>query len=260
MKTIIYYFTGTGNSLQVAMELSKKINNATLLRISEGMKVDLSAEQIGFVFPVHLWGVPKIVERFLATMPLNMEGKYLFAIATYKSQAANVIGQVAKILKRTQNRLSSGFVIEMPGNNIIYYDAEPDTIQNKKINDCLMRLEKIADTINIQRKIIPNASVFETVFFTGFLHTALSKSFNSSDKNFWINSHCTHCGMCAEVCPVGNISIKGGKPIWNHNCQQCVACINSCPNNAIQYGKTTIDKKHYINKKIGVEGLQKQIK
>ncbi|MFV0497412.1 MAG: EFR1 family ferrodoxin [Candidatus Fimivivens sp.] len=260
MKTTIFYFTGTGNSLQVAMDLSKKMDNVTITQISESTKVDLSAERIGFVFPVYLWGVPNIVERFLKRIPINMQGKYLFAIATYKSQAGDTIGQVARILKHTQNRLSSGFTIEMPGNNIIYYNSEPARTQNQKIQNCRMQLIKIADIINAQAQEIPKSSVFQAVFFTGILHAILSKIFKNSDKNFWINDKCTACGVCAKVCPVGNISIKDSNPIWNHNCQQCVACINSCPNHAIQYGKTTIGRNRYVNQEIGVAGLLKQIK
>lgn len=255
MKTIIYYFTGTGNSLQVTIELAKKISDATVMRISESINVDISAERVGFVFPVHLWGAPSIVKKFLAKLPANMDTKYLFAIATCKSHPVNVIGQVEKIIKKTQNELSSGFTIEMPGNNIIYYDTEPENIQNKKIDNCLIRLNKIADIINNQQKIIPKTSVVENVFFTGFLHSTLTKTFKGSDKNFWTNNDCTLCGICTKVCPVGNIRIKDEKPIWNHNCQQCVACINSCPNHSIQYGKTTISRKRYINQQVGVKGL-----
>lgn len=54
------------------------------------------------------------------------------------------------------------------------------------------------------------------------------------------------------------MSIESGRPVWGHNCQQCVACINSCPACAIQYGKTMMNKKRYVNKATGVKGLIKQ--
>lgn len=63
MRTEIYYFTGTGNSLAVARDIAGK-TNGKLISISsvidkESIKTD--ADSIGIVFPAymaHLYGIP----------------------------------------------------------------------------------------------------------------------------------------------------------------------------------------------------------
>jgi ferredoxin len=57
-----------------------------------------------------------------------------------------------------------------------------------------------------------------------------------SDKNFITNADCNGCGLCARVCPVNNINIADGKPLWLHHCENCLACYNWCPNKAIGGG------------------------
>lgn len=60
MKTIIYCFTGTGNSLQVANELSENLGDCRVKRIYAHTRPQTDADAVGFVFPVHLWGMPRV--------------------------------------------------------------------------------------------------------------------------------------------------------------------------------------------------------
>ena len=49
-------------------------------------------------------------------------------------------------------------------------------------------------------------------------------------------SSCTGCGLCARMCPMGNITMKDGKPVFSSSCSLCVRCSFSCPVNAISIG------------------------
>ncbi|MDP4095123.1 MAG: EFR1 family ferrodoxin, partial [Bacillota bacterium] len=82
MKTNIFYFSGTGNSLKVSRDIAEQLGNTSIIPIDTlfNKEVDLNCDCIGIVFPVYMWGVPRIVKEFIKK--INTE-KYVFAVATY---------------------------------------------------------------------------------------------------------------------------------------------------------------------------------
>ncbi|PKN06196.1 MAG: 4Fe-4S ferredoxin, partial [Deltaproteobacteria bacterium HGW-Deltaproteobacteria-7] len=75
------------------------------------------------------------------------------------------------------------------------------------------------------------------------------------DKSFLADEKCNSCGICEKICPARNIRIVSGKPVWQHRCEQCFACIQWCPEEAIQYGKNTITKKRYHHPDISLKDM-----
>ena len=72
-------------------------------------------------------------------------------------------------------------------------------------------------------------------------------NFHEADRNFTVNNKCISCGLCVKRCPVNNITINEGKPVWNHKCELCLACIQSCSSEAINYAGKTEKRKRYLN-------------
>lgn len=55
------------------------------------------------------------------------------------------------------------------------------------------------------------------------------------DKGFTVSNDCVSCRKCAQRCPLNNIDMVNGKPVWKGNCTHCMACIGGCPTEAIEY-------------------------
>jgi flavodoxin len=81
----IFYFTGTGNSLQAAKNIAEH-NGEKLISIASEMNSKEGTfeyalkdnEVIGFVYPVYSWGPPEMVLDFINKLKLNnyMEAIY----------------------------------------------------------------------------------------------------------------------------------------------------------------------------------------
>ncbi len=255
MKKIIYYFSGTGNSLQVARDLSQLLGDTALCAIPNAAEINLSAEVMGIVFPVYLWGVPEMVLKFTERIRGDVSDKYFFAIATYKSDAGDAIGQLNREMKKSGIELSAGFTIPMPGNNIIYYDVEPQQVINDKLSVCRDKFTEIAHFINLKQEVMPSAALADRFIKTRLLHNVLVRTFHNADNRFWAEPVCTGCGICSKICPAHNITMVDYRPVWQHHCQQCTACINLCPNMAIQYAKTTKARQRYVNPNVNTSDL-----
>lgn len=65
------------------------------------------------------------------------------------------------------------------------------------------------------------------------------------DKGFTVSDACISCGKCAMRCPLNNIDMTAGKPVWRGNCTHCMACIGGCPVKAIEYKSTSKGQHRY---------------
>jgi ferredoxin len=258
MKTIIYFFSGTGNSLKVAKDLAKNLGNAELIPIAKVWQQENiipTAEKVGFVFPLYFAGVPAIVHNFLDRIKLN-NVNYIFAVITsHGGGSGATLYQINKKLKIKSKSLSAGFSIEMPGNYIPMYDITSEEEQKLVFEKSKERISHITEIIKDNKFEIKR----ETVPFIGnIISNYFSKKFSEKDKKFITDEKCNSCGVCETVCPVNNIKIVDGKPQWQHKCQQCLACIHFCPTFAIQYGNKTMKRKRYHHPEITLKDIINQ--
>jgi len=251
MKTEIYYFSGTGNSLYVARELQKKISNSSLIPIIRLLhKKDIiktNAEAIGLVFPVHALTIPIAVKRFLKKVDIST-AEYIFAIATRGATFFRGFELIDKLLARKKKQLHAHFILTMGLNDPKHKSYKsPNADEIAKLEGVVQKRLNTIQNIIINRRISREKDTEYTAGFSyhPLINFLLEKTvlwgmafseYIGGVNYFYTDDKCTGCGICEEICLAQKIKIRDKRPVWQKKvfCYMCYACINFCPVKAIQ--------------------------
>lgn len=264
---MIYYFSGTGNSLwaakRIAHRFSAKLHG--IMEYASDKCVTAEDTRIGFVFPTYMNDLPWAVKAFLAELKLK-NPKYIFAVLTSSSGKS---GKAAKSLDTALRaggaQLSYVYNLPMPGNCI------PGKAKKEKAK--LLRapeeLEKIireikAGTVNVRRKAEKTKKEKENSqqrlkadFVTGPWFYKPSMAGNAMKP--FPSDRCTGCGICGKVCPTSNIRIKEGRAVHGSCCAACYACYHWCPQKALDISMPVIrGRQQYHHPEIGWQDIAAQ--
>lgn len=257
MKAIIYYFTGTGNSLKIAKDIAAGIPGAEVRHIAaamtEGNRIPVVAEKVGIVFPVYVEGLPIIVERFVRSLELKPD-TYVFAVANYGESAGGSLVQLEQILQEKGCRLSAAFGLKMPDNTQILFPPSSEDEQQRDFKQESKAVTEISRTVlegtEAGVSLVQSArrrpkSIWQRPDFDPAKMV----------ENFSADKKCDGCGICADVCSVGNVEMKDSRPLWRNHCEQCLACMQWCPRQAIQFSKKTSTWGRYHHPDVRLEEL-----
>lgn len=84
MKTVIYTFSGTGNSLAAAKTIASALGDCELVPIAllKENAITPMADRVGIVCPVYFAGLPLAVASFADRLDVS-KARYVFAIVTH---------------------------------------------------------------------------------------------------------------------------------------------------------------------------------
>lgn len=260
---IIIYHTGTGNSLWCAKTITDKLEGRTKIIPASFIKEnefeyymrdyketnESEIKSIGFIFPVLMWGVPPIVKSAIEKIQFN-EDVFCYGIANKGGQLGSTLIQLKKILQNHKLTLASGFQIKMPFNCIsMGGPGSPQSIQNK-ITHAENELSKISRIINSRKPGKIKRGVFLSTGIFNLLNKMAQLHIHEMDKDFHTDEKCNSCGKCKNTCLNNNIEMRKGLPVWLHKCTMCLACLQWCPKEAIQYGKHSEKRSRYHHPEI----------
>lgn len=79
MKKVIYYFSGTGNSMRAAIKIAESIGGAEIISVRCNVEEvpAIDADIIGFISPVYEWDVPGFMKEFIKSLILILRRIYL---------------------------------------------------------------------------------------------------------------------------------------------------------------------------------------
>ncbi len=249
---MIFYFSGTGNSLYAAKYLAEHTGENVLINMADAVRekkfeyMQQPGEKIGFVFPVYFGGMPSVVAEFVGKFRLQSdEVPYVYVLVTYGGKAGGSVQAFQSALDRRYVTLTAAFGVKMPDNYVCMYDPATE----EKARDVLGAAE--ADLVYAVLQIndrknpgIPH-TMMDTVMTAGM---QVAYRMMRKTASFKVDNDCIGCGLCEKVCPVNAIEMVDYKPVWvKAECVHCTACINRCPVHNIQYGDKTKKRGRYVH-------------
>ncbi len=248
MNDIIWYFTGTGNSLAAARRAASALGGDVELKPIASVPagaVEIAAARLGFVFPVYSFGLPRVVKEFIERI-VSIKADSVFAIATCGGASGGTLAQLRKLLEAKGTRLDAAAAVVYPGNCIPLHAAPTEEQCRKMISAGDETVDRFMTDVTAGRQRPPGffAGINEILFRP--MYAAFLSSVRRSDRFLKADETCTRCGVCMKICPVGNIAAgPDGRPVWGGRCEACYACLNFCPAEAIQYGWLTRGRRRY---------------
>lgn len=252
---MIFYFSGLGNSRYVAENLTMEgerlffipeveRNGCYEFTLNEG-------ERLGFVFPVYSWRAPRLVSEFVQKMQLKGKPEYTFFVTTCGDDCGKTEHYFRNDLERKGLELDAAIAIQMPNTyvNLPGMDVDPVDVSDEKLRKAKLRIAEIKALLENKERtsqmIITGMAGLKSDIIQPVFYKMLV-----TDKKFHTTNACVGCGICADRCPLENITIADGRPHWNGKCTTCMSCYHHCPHHAIQFGKATTNKGQYYYKPI----------
>jgi ferredoxin/flavodoxin len=242
MKINICYFSGTGNTAWVVQYLAERLTGlgdaVQVFSCEESDPQDeslLSCDLLGIAFPVHGSWAPKNLREFLVQLPAVTELP-LFALACAGYAGGDAAWYAARPL------IARGYVpflyanVFMP-NNLLYPVPKPEQAR-RIVAKAQKKIDRLAPLIHERRRHI------EGVHPWGWLiglaqRPAAEPTERWMRRRLFADEACTHCGWCADHCPMGNIEVVGEQVRFGDACILCMRCFHQCPQEAIQWTNLT---------------------
>lgn len=248
---LIYYFSGTGNSKNVAQWISviaSKYNiDYQIISIASAFQQTIQKPTpeslIIFISPIHGFNYPPIVLKFLARFPKGTNN-----IVLMNTRAGMLIGKyitpglsgiafyLASLILKTKGYSIKGMqAVDMPSNWISVHPGLNDRtvkfLHQKNKERVQAFAEKILNkksSFKAVREIIQDLAVAPIsilYFIAGRFVIA---------KTYYASKKCNHCNLCITSCPVKAIKQVDNRPYWTFRCESCMHCMSYCPQKAIE--------------------------
>ena len=252
---MVLYFTGTGNSRHIAERIAHALND-TLISLNDRIKSgDITPIAVNgrlvLVMPTYAWRIPRIVRDHLLRTELRGARETWF-VMDCGSEIGNAAKYNQQLAAQKHLRYMGTAQIIMPENYIAMFNAPQAEEARSIVEQAEPALQKALAQVRAGQKFSPLRDTLYDRFMSGPVNPVFYRFFVKADA-FRATDACIGCGKCVELCPLNNIRLENGKPVWGKHCTHCMACICDCPKEAVEYGKKSKGKPRYH-----FEALEKQ--
>lgn len=244
---MVLYYTGTGNSEYAAKKIGEQTEDEVINLFEKIRKHDYSeihsVRPFVFVYPTYAWQMPRILRDFILRTSFT-GSKCAYFIATCGDSMGNTPKYLRQLCEQKKFTYMGCAEVVMPENYIAVFNAPERKQAVKIIRNADIVIENTADVIK-HNGTIPEKKIGAFAKASSGIINTLFYPLVVSAKKFYATDACVGCGKCTEVCPLNNVSLKDGKPVWGDQCTHCMACICKCPKEAIEYGNRSKGKPRY---------------
>lgn len=249
---MIFCFSGCGNTMYAARMLASSIGE-TIVRIGDETPsgFDISQQKrVIWMFPVHSWGVPPVVRRFIRNVNLEKfsSGTPHFMVATCGDDCGLTHKMWRRDIMRRGWTARAAFTLTMPNTYVLLpgFDVDSPEVELSKMERVQGHVTAIAHAIKCNSRLDQVVAGRLPWLKTKIIYPLFMR-FLTSPKPFHTLGSCTGCGACVRQCPMHNISLTpGNRPQWGVNCAACLGCYHVCPHHAVAYGRRTKGKGQWI--------------
>ena len=244
---MILYFTGTGNSRylaeRIAGRLSMPVYDLNACIKTANTETVKTGRDVVLVTPTYAWRIPRLVTEWLRKAEL-IGAKRIWFVMNCGSEIGNAADYNRQLADEKQLQYMGTAQIIMPENYIAMFNAPTAEQAREIVENADTKLQEAMECIEDGREFsLPRKNVYDR-FMSGTVNPIFYR-FIVKARSFRVKDSCIGCGICEARCPLNNISLKDGKPVWGDNCTHCMACICYCPKEAIEYGKRSKGKPRY---------------
>jgi ferredoxin len=248
---LIYYFSGTGNSANVAGWISEaagkgKIETAIYnIANIDRLTIPTPPENslIVFVSPVHGFNYPPVMLHFIARFPkgknkillMNTRAGMLIKNFITPGWSGITFYLAAAILKLKGYNIKGMIPVDLPSNWISLHPGLNDRtvkyLHEKNKERVLKNIEKI---LNGKSNFIALREIIQDILISpiAIMYYFIGRFLLS--KTFYASAECDNCDACIKSCPVKAIKKVDNRPFWTFNCESCMHCMSYCPRKAIE--------------------------
>ena len=244
---MILYFSGTGNSKYVAQRIADTLGHE-LVNLNDRIKDSNTSpvetgERLIVVTPTYAWRIPRVVREWLLKTELR-GAKQAWFVMTCGSEIGNADKYNREICVEKGLACMGTAQIVMPENYIAMFSAPQADKARQIVAKAEPDIDRAIAAIQSNQPFAPTRNNLYDRFMSGPVNPVFYKFFVKADA-FTVSDACIGCGQCAKRCPMNNVTLNDGTPVWGGNCTHCMACICYCPVSAIEYGKKSVGQPRY---------------
>ncbi len=244
---MVLYYTGTGNSEYVAKKIGEQIKDEVINLFDKIKRHDYSEiysdRPFVIVYPTYAWQMPRILKGFIQKTAFAGNKKVYF-VTTCGDSMGNMPKYLPELCSQKEFTYMGCAEVVMPENYIAMFNAPEKEEAVKIVKNADAVIKNIVDVIR-HNGTIPKKKVGTFAKISSGMVNAIFYPVFVSAKKFYTTDDCIGCGNCVKVCPLNNVSLNEGKPVWGDQCTHCMACICKCPKEAIEYGNKSKGKPRY---------------